>query len=118
MWRLRAGDLRSRSYRKHAALKHSDATLFEGSEHPYTSEGVLAGLNVHDSEEGGNEGFTYIILKTWSGSVTSRKVKKIIHLNGKLKENLKGVCKHIVKLNARNTSEKRSNNLLVCNITM
>lgn len=44
----------------------------------------------NDGEEGGNEGFTYIILKTWSGSVTLRKVEKIKSLNGKQKK-LKGV---------------------------
>lgn len=90
MWRLRAGDLRSRSYRGHAELKHRHMTRFEGSEHLRASEGVLTGLNVHDGEDGGNEGFTYITPKTWSGSVTLRKVEKMIDLNGKHKK-LKGV---------------------------
>lgn len=50
-------------------------------------------LNVHDGEEGGNEGFTYITLKTWSGSATLRKVEKIIDLNGKQKEQTRGGLK-------------------------
>lgn len=48
---------------------------------------MLAGLNVRDGEAGGNEGITYMALKTWSGSVTLRKVEKIIDLNGKHKTN-------------------------------
>lgn len=69
--------------------------LFEGSEHLQNILTLVKvrwqTLNVHDGEEAGNEGFTYITLKTWSGCATLRKAEKIIDLNGKQKEQTGGV---------------------------
>lgn len=36
---------------------------------------VVVKHNVHESEKGGNEGFTYMAPKTWSGSAKMREVE-------------------------------------------